>query len=183
MSRVSLVLLVVIGVLCSTTIAQRGPQRCGPNQVWDTCGTACPLTCHGPNPETCTYQCVAGCRCREGYLLNNAGTCVDAPECYASEWNGALSSVYLELYECKQRKFEDMARAVAFLLLIVAVATINAAPNCGPNEQYNSCGTKCQPTCENPSPQVCTLACIPGCECVSGFVKNANNQCVLTQQC
>ncbi|XP_011050597.1 PREDICTED: chymotrypsin inhibitor-like [Acromyrmex echinatior] len=76
-----------------------------------------------------------------------------------------------------------MVRAVVFLLLIVAVATIDAAPNCGQNEYFNSCGSSCQPTCQNPTPQICTLACVAGCECTDGYVRNAENRCIPAYNC
>ncbi|KYQ52111.1 Chymotrypsin inhibitor, partial [Trachymyrmex zeteki] len=60
---------------------------------------------------------------------------------------------------------------------------IGAAPNCNKNEYFNSCGSSCQPTCQNLSPGICTLSCIAGCECKKGYVRNAENQCVLTQNC
>jgi len=37
---------------------------------------------------------------------------------------------------------------------------IGAAPNCGQNEYFNSCGSSCQPTCQNPTPGVCVLVSI-----------------------
>ncbi|XP_020288964.1 chymotrypsin inhibitor-like [Pseudomyrmex gracilis] len=77
-----------------------------------------------------------------------------------------------------------MARAVALLLLVVAVATtINAGPACGPNEVFNSCGSSCPATCQHPTPPVCTLACIPGCDCRDGHVRNSLNQCVPLHSC
>ncbi|EZA54878.1 hypothetical protein X777_05381 [Ooceraea biroi] len=53
-----------------------------------------------------------------------------------------------------------MARAIVFLFLIVAVATISAVPPCGENEVYNSCGSSCPSTCETPNPPICTLVSI-----------------------
>ncbi|KAL0107994.1 hypothetical protein PUN28_014930 [Cardiocondyla obscurior] len=76
-----------------------------------------------------------------------------------------------------------MSRGVVLLFLIVAIVTIDAAPNCGPNEVYNTCGSSCVPSCQNPNPTVCTLACKIGCECVEGYVRNARGRCVLTQDC
>ncbi|KAM0736164.1 Chymotrypsin inhibitor [Formica fusca] len=76
----------------------------------------------------------------------------------------------------------NMARAV-ILLFLIAVATINAVPHCGVNEVFNSCGSSCPSTCQNPVPPVCTLACIPGCDCIQGYVRNGENRCIATQNC
>ncbi|KHJ79235.1 trypsin Inhibitor like cysteine rich domain protein [Oesophagostomum dentatum] len=49
---------------------------------------------------------------------------------------------------------------------------------CPLNEEYRTCGTACEPTCENPNPRICTKQCVRGCQCKSGFYRNANNVCV-----
>jgi len=57
---------------------------------------------------------------------------------------------------------------------------VGAAPNCGENEQYNSCGSSCEPTCQNPNPTICTLVSIASNEkdtlkryiCLNNFVKH-----------
>ncbi|XP_011137142.1 chymotrypsin inhibitor-like [Harpegnathos saltator] len=78
-----------------------------------------------------------------------------------------------------------MSRAITFLLLIVAVVTISAYPQtkCGENEFFNSCGSSCPNTCDQPVPPVCTLACVIGCDCIDGYVRNAQDKCVLLQNC
>ena len=38
-------------------------------QVFQECGTACPPTCENPNP-ICTLQCVRGCACPRGTVLD-----------------------------------------------------------------------------------------------------------------
>ncbi|KAL6422867.1 hypothetical protein ACFW04_010416 [Cataglyphis niger] len=77
-----------------------------------------------------------------------------------------------------------MARAV-ILLFLIAIATIilDAMPHCGENEVFNTCGSSCPSTCQNPVPLVCTLACIPGCDCIQGYVRNAENRCISTLNC
>ncbi|XP_011166051.2 chymotrypsin inhibitor-like [Solenopsis invicta] len=79
MSHASFVLLVTVGVLCSMTAAQEG--QCALNEEWTNCGTACPQTCDSPPVQACTANCVVGCQCREGYVLNNSGQCVLLSEC------------------------------------------------------------------------------------------------------
>ncbi|XP_011166052.2 chymotrypsin inhibitor [Solenopsis invicta] len=80
MSHASFVLLVTVGVLCSMTAAR--PGRCALNEEWTTCGTACPQTCDSLPNQPCTMQCVIGCQCREGYVLNSSRQCVPPSECY-----------------------------------------------------------------------------------------------------
>ncbi|KAH0948345.1 hypothetical protein HN011_009231 [Eciton burchellii] len=109
---------------------------------------------------------------------------------YKHDGGRQLASVRLpEFYEHEysiQAEIIDMARAVVFLLLIVAVASakfVRPVVQCGENEVYNSCGTACPPSCDNPNPTICTLACVPGCECISGLLRNAADVCVPFHNC
>ena len=57
------------------------PANCTGGKEWNTCGTACPLTCD--NYETdiaCTRQCVQDCFCPEGKVDLN-GVCVEPSIC------------------------------------------------------------------------------------------------------
>ncbi|KAL6263154.1 hypothetical protein P5V15_005955 [Pogonomyrmex californicus] len=90
MSHTSFTFLVIIGVLCSMKVisAPLNPifesneyNICPPNQVWNTCGTACPPTCTSPKPKTCSLDCVIECQCKYGYVLNSSGVCVLPSEC------------------------------------------------------------------------------------------------------
>jgi len=52
------------------------------HEVYNACGTACPLTCDNYNtPPACTEQCVPGCYCEDGYFRNSKGNCVTKSEC------------------------------------------------------------------------------------------------------
>ncbi|XP_020288981.1 chymotrypsin inhibitor-like [Pseudomyrmex gracilis] len=81
MSRAVFVVLLVIGVLISTTIAQPTAQSCPENQEWTTCGSACPPSCNSDPHRACTLQCIIGCQCKSGLLLNSQGNCVAAQDC------------------------------------------------------------------------------------------------------
>lgn len=61
---------------------------CGANQVLKTCGSACPARCGDTSPRICTAQCVAGCFCNDGFVLNASGQCVlpNQCECANSQW-------------------------------------------------------------------------------------------------
>ncbi|CDW55314.1 TIL domain containing protein [Trichuris trichiura] len=60
-------------------------QKCGPDEVFRRCGSACPLTCDdvkNPNRnKVCSRQCVAGCFCKAGFALNAAKVCVPTSSC------------------------------------------------------------------------------------------------------
>ncbi|XP_074795133.1 IgGFc-binding protein-like [Natator depressus] len=54
---------------------------CQASRYYDFCGPACPATCANLSaPLLCTKPCVAGCFCREGYVLD-AGVCVPVSQC------------------------------------------------------------------------------------------------------
>uniref|UniRef100_A0A8C8RYE6 Uncharacterized protein n=1 Tax=Pelusios castaneus TaxID=367368 RepID=A0A8C8RYE6_9SAUR len=54
---------------------------CPATNYFDFCGPACPATCTNLSaPLLCTKPCVAGCFCREGYVLD-AGVCVPVSQC------------------------------------------------------------------------------------------------------
>ena len=51
-------------------------------QVFTTCGTACPPTCSQPGPVLCTDQCVEGCQCPPGTVLDEKNKkCVMPDQC------------------------------------------------------------------------------------------------------
>ncbi|KHJ89305.1 trypsin Inhibitor like cysteine rich domain protein [Oesophagostomum dentatum] len=56
-----------------------------------------------------------------------------------------------------------------------------AKHSCGSNEIYVTCGSGCEATCQNPKPTVCTVQCVNGCRCKTGYVRNDKNECV--KQC
>nr|P56682.1 RecName: Full=Chymotrypsin inhibitor; AltName: Full=AMCI [Apis mellifera]1CCV_A Chain A, CHYMOTRYPSIN INHIBITOR [Apis mellifera] len=56
-------------------------EECGPNEVFNTCGSACAPTCAQPKTRICTMQCRIGCQCQEGFLRNGEGACVLPENC------------------------------------------------------------------------------------------------------
>ncbi|CAF0960935.1 unnamed protein product [Rotaria sordida] len=58
---------------------------------------------------------------------------------------------------------------------------------CGPNEEYNRCGTQCEQTCNNidRSQHLCNHMCAIGCFCIDGYVRQSdkNSLCVRINAC
>lgn len=131
---------------------------CPTNEVFKTCGTACPETCdtiQKPNEtRVCTFNCVIGCACEDGFVRDCDGRCVLPSECPDPLTEPTVITLSPE--ECPQ------------------------------NEVFSECGTACPDTCANlgdPKPRPCTKNCIIGCVCQEGFVRNDEGQCVLPSQC
>jgi hypothetical protein len=82
-----------------------------------------------------------------------------------------------------------MALRFAFSLLFTVCAfglgiAKPATPQCGPNAEFDDCGSVCAPTCARPKvTQICPELCITGCFCKEGFLKNFDGECVRRQEC
>lgn len=50
--------------------------------IWDSCGSACPHTCANYDEVlSCTRECVRGCFCPRGTVLNDEEECVPISDC------------------------------------------------------------------------------------------------------
>ncbi|XP_062512712.1 uncharacterized protein LOC134188563 [Corticium candelabrum] len=116
------------------------PPKCPNGSVYNTCGTACPLTCDDPHPRICTKQCVRGCFCRDGLYQNARNECVPVDQCPLPP------------------------------------------PKCPNGSVYNTCGTACPLTCDDPHPRPCTKQCVRGCFCPTGMLQR-NSMCVTPDEC
>lgn len=56
---------------------------------------------------------------------------------------------------------------------------------CPLNQEYTGCGTACPITCANYKnpPQMCTMNCVVGCQCKSGYVQKGDGSCCLSSEC
>ncbi|KAL3210709.1 hypothetical protein MRX96_008654 [Rhipicephalus microplus] len=75
---VVLFVTLLLGIVAAQLVPGR---RCGPHEQFVECGTACPAVCGKPPPQACTYQCVAGCFCRPGFIRAINGGCVPERLC------------------------------------------------------------------------------------------------------
>ncbi|XP_065186451.1 uncharacterized protein LOC135817249 isoform X3 [Sycon ciliatum] len=136
--------------------------QCSQNEVYQECGTACPATCGVSGPRMCTMQCVMGCFCQSGFVLEssaNGAQCISHAEC-----------------EARQSATQPPAPETA-------VATEAVCPS---GEVYNECGTACPSTCTQPGPRPCVKICSRGCFCPEGFVRQSSENgapCVQSHDC
>ena len=170
-------------------------------QKFTSCGTACPPNCSNPNP-ICTRQCVPGCQCPRGTVLNEEqNECVRPNQCHSNM-----------TCDIEGQQFNSCGSACPPTCSNPnPICTRQCVPGCQcprgtvldeeqkecvrPNQcqsnmtcdiegqQFNSCGSACPPTCGNPNP-ICTRQCVPGCQCPRGTVLDEEqNECVRPNQC
>jgi hypothetical protein len=58
-------------------------QQCSsPDEVFTECGSSCARSCRDLSADlVCKEECVPGCQCPDGKVLNYAGRCVAPTEC------------------------------------------------------------------------------------------------------
>ncbi|KAJ6635855.1 Zonadhesin [Pseudolycoriella hygida] len=156
-------------------------QVCPLNEVFTTCGTACPLTCDNYKnpPQACTLQCVIGCQCQKGYVKDSDGKCILPSDCKPKVTepqepcckgpNEVFKSCGTHcpktcatknvMFKCKEGCQPGCYCADGYLRNTYAGTTV-----CPLNEEYTTCGTACPLTCDNYKnpPVVCTLQCVIG---------------------
>ncbi|KAL2720174.1 chymotrypsin inhibitor-like [Vespula squamosa] len=80
MSKKLVILALLVAMIYCTFAFPQG-SACGPNQIFDTCGSACQPSCKNPFPDVCVLKCVIGCRCEDGFIENADGNCVLTQDC------------------------------------------------------------------------------------------------------
>ncbi|KAI1726069.1 trypsin inhibitor like cysteine rich domain-containing protein [Ditylenchus destructor] len=93
--------------------------------------------------------------------------------------------VNLEFIDSLSREMWTIVPVVYLILVCSQSSAQNATESpCGSNEEFRECGTACEPTCDNPSPRICTLQCIVNvCQCTPGYFRNDDEECVRLSHC
>ncbi|XP_054711275.1 papilin-like [Uloborus diversus] len=198
-------------LLCAVGVALAA-QVCHNNAHYESCGTACPLTCSNYNdpPRVCVLMCVPGCVCDEGYVKSIDGSCVKpehcpaidpAPTCPSNshyELCGTSCPLTCENYKdaplvcdfmCNHGCFCDkgyvLAQDGSCVKPSQCPANSGLFVHCPENSVYSDCGTACPLTCDNYDnpPTACPLMCVSGCHCEKGFVKTEDGHCVRPENC
>ncbi|KAG7309637.1 hypothetical protein JYU34_004115 [Plutella xylostella] len=183
---------------------------CPENQEFNSCGSACELTCDNYNnpPGFCTFQCVAKCFCKDGLVRASDGSCVlpqDCslqPQCKENEVYSdckiirppqTCDSIYTQYQPCEDCQCSPgcnckdgyLRNGTMDDLCIPSESCPPPSPSCADKEQYKSCGTACELTCDNykDAPLDCTKQCVEKCFCQDGLVRASDGTCVLPENC
>ena len=78
------ILLMLKNVISAQKVAASDSTCTKPNEEFQQCGTACPLTCENIKepPSVCTEQCIIGCGCKPSFIRDTiTGNCVSPVNC------------------------------------------------------------------------------------------------------
>ncbi|KAL4708387.1 hypothetical protein ACJJTC_019623 [Scirpophaga incertulas] len=187
------------------------PKCTNPNEEYDPCDNPCPIKncdfdatvvkCKAP-PKLGDPECIARCRCKDGFLRNAKGICIPKDKCpcngdenatrgCGSNCGKLCSDVgrqspgicplfcLLNGCECKKGYYYDSN-------LKKCVLPRQCTPVCKQNEVYSTCANggcrrrKCSDVgilCIDP------VKCKGGCICKKGYVQDANGVCISEDQC
>ncbi|CRK91692.1 CLUMA_CG005339, isoform A [Clunio marinus] len=56
-------------------------EECSPNQIFLDCYNFCEGTCEYPTPRPCRRMCIPACYCKEGFVRDPNGDCIDPSQC------------------------------------------------------------------------------------------------------
>ncbi|XP_041424353.1 riddle 4 L homeolog isoform X3 [Xenopus laevis] len=175
-------------------------ESCAPNQVWNSCGTACPLNCQNfrTPPDVCILSCNRGCFCKEPYIFQNgtSGPCVLPSQCPPSQvescapnqvWNSCGTACPLNcqnfrnppdvcILSCQRGCFCKepyiFQNGTSGPCVLPSQCPPSQVESCAPNQVWNSCGTACPLNCQNfrNPPAACILSCQRGCFCKQPYI-------------
>jgi Trypsin Inhibitor like cysteine rich domain len=195
-------ILLLLNIYFVTFIKITSTVSCpGVNEEYTTCGSGCgDSDCSDPNniARICPAVCREGCFCKQGYVRQN-GVCILIEDCPANPTCPA-NEQYDECYNpcpptcdkpdqppCPTFACSPGCSCQSGFIRNAAGTCIplNQCPKrCSANEVAVRCANPCQPTCKLPYRQPCpTFACIPGCACKTGYLRNSSGQCILRRRC
>ncbi|XP_045764412.1 zonadhesin-like isoform X3 [Maniola jurtina] len=186
------------------------PVICGADEVYDSCvnGGCGRWNCSQPG-EICINLikggCREGCRCKEGLLRADDGTCIPADQCPINcfgqnEIRGcrlncppqtceSIGKKYCCPPQTKECREECRCKKGFFRNKIGECISKEDCLKCtGPNE-YFSCGGACDNVCATLATQsqtncsIVNVVCNPMCYCEQGYARDSNNTCVPISEC
>ncbi|CAL1266706.1 unnamed protein product [Larinioides sclopetarius] len=181
---------------------------CREDEVYLTCGSACPPTCSTlrRTDVACISLCVQGCFCRDGLVRNDQGECVEPEECPQKKCpkNEEYSDCVIPCNDCKTRGncnflvcnkgcdcregyYRDFNGRCILSRQCPQILPTPPVSTCKADEQYYECIPSCDRTCKayrRKEKIFCNQICISGCFCKDGlYLADDGKTCVPPEQC
>ncbi|XP_065188689.1 zonadhesin-like isoform X1 [Sycon ciliatum] len=187
------------------------PPSCPQNQVFSTCGSACPDTCDG-SLNLCADVCLTGCFCAEGFVKHE-GQCIQRSACPVEvttmpaepteettmpaepteETTMAAEPTEETTMAAEPTEETTMAAEPTEETTMAAepteqtteteikTETTTANLRCPTNEVFRDVIAACPETCDGGQRGVFAL-CVPGCYCAGGLVRHGG-ECIDRSAC
>ncbi|KAG8177858.1 hypothetical protein JTE90_027123 [Oedothorax gibbosus] len=171
---------------------------CKENEEYFECGSQCPLTCKNyQDPIFCTKPCTKGCFCKPGFVIGPNGKCVQPTDCPVGPCreNEQITDCVSPCNTCSHRSkcyFEYCDKGCDCKPGFFKNSTGCCVPankcdvresSCPRNEHYVSCVNHCNDCWNRGVDCDDDQYCHPGCDCLPGFFRNENEDCVPEKQC
>jgi len=169
---------------CTLCECEEEEHQCEHNQVWNECGTACPLRCGEEEPAVCTYNCVIGCACPDGLWLTDDGQCVREQECPELYPNYDYPSC--PLHGCTPERigcYPGAGLKQDNNGCTLCECEDPPVQDCPHNQMWLECGSACPDKCGEERALICTANCVIGCGCPQGMWETQEGYCVDEQDC
>merc|ERR1711970_403429 len=149
------------------------PENCGTNEEFNPCGSRCgERGTLGDYSMWCNDfpdECFPRCECLKGFIRNSKWECVRPQS--RSDFAGWYTHKYRETFF---KPADDL------------VPEIVLPENCGTNEEFDPCGSRCRG--ERGTLREYSMwcndfpdECFPRCECLKGFIRNSRWECIRPQ--
>ena len=174
---------------------------CGAFEIFNGCGSKCEPVC-GQEATICASSCgEPTCDCIKGYIRHPNGQCIPEDDCVSTpECNGAGEILVGDYCDCE----DGYERHPAGFCQVIPTCTEHeiyidfecrckedhwidgigcVGIKCDKFEQYNGCGSKCEPVCGE-EPSICAAVCgEPTCDCIDGYIRHPNGECIPKDEC
>ncbi|KAI6656902.1 Tyrosine-protein kinase SYK-like [Oopsacas minuta] len=171
-----------------------GEETCeDPNMIYSECHPSCITTCRNFFIDgACAAVCFSGCRCKEGYVMDEAtsqctlpANCTMLPELPRNTmWGcceGDCSSPFSK--NCESCNFGPQCKP-GFVRDNYGdcVDYEYCQEDCGPYEIYDECPY--ESTCLSDNSEMEDVMCVPGCQCQGNYVRDhISGDCILPSDC
>ncbi|XP_055949174.1 zonadhesin-like isoform X5 [Argiope bruennichi] len=173
---------------------------CPKDQQYYDCIPSCKRTCMTYNSTSafCPKECIKGCFCKDGLVMNKNGECVPPAECPLT---CPLNQKYYEcMPDCQNRcNPPDACAAVCksgcfckeglvmredekCVRKELCKAKNSGKPQCRSDEEYYDCFQRCRNSCATRK-GVCPAVCESGCFCKKGLLLSSQGKCVEADEC
>ncbi|PAV61480.1 hypothetical protein WR25_11323 isoform D [Diploscapter pachys] len=148
-----------VGCTAEITCLNGTDTTCGTNEIYRECSKDCEANCENPNPQCSRFCGSPSCQCKDGYVRDLSGNCIEMSACTVTPPDVAIEPAIPD--------------------------PVAPTFECGEYEEPTECvGTMdCQEHC-SAHKMACPMICSQGCACKEGYVRSDDTHaCISRSSC